>query len=150
LLEHCCNNGNQDNCWNTLAQQLELRLLLGHIVTTMGTKITTMTSDHIIATVTLDTSFAFVIPFEFERSKSTVPLSCGYQWSTLPSSPMLWCEHLWNFSVLQRVHLSNLVHVTLPHTALHYITQWFLYDWIQFQRGRPCRWHWNSVCYSRI
>jgi hypothetical protein len=31
--------------------------------------------------------------------------------SMLMSMPMMWCEeHLWNFSVLQRVHLSNLVY----------------------------------------
>lgn len=48
---HCCSSGNQDRCWNTLLQQLELRLvgtyyckwglrsLLKHTVTTVETKV---------------------------------------------------------------------------------------------------------------
>jgi hypothetical protein len=63
-----------------------------------------MTSDHIIATVTvdtiatLDTTAAFVIPLVV----------------VLASSPVMWHEeHIWNFNVLQRVLLSNLVACSL-------------------------------------
>jgi hypothetical protein len=59
-----------------------------------------MILDHIVATMTLDTIYAcdtivaFVIPFV----------------ALLTSSPLLFREEdLWNFSVLQRVHFSNLV-----------------------------------------
>jgi hypothetical protein len=42
-------------------------------------------------------------------------LSRGYQRSELLTSPpVFWHEeHLWNFGVLQRVHLSNLVRLSL-------------------------------------
>jgi hypothetical protein len=37
----------------------------------------------------------------------------------LTSSPAMWClEHLWNFSVLKRIHLSNIViKMTLNHSV---------------------------------
>jgi hypothetical protein len=49
-----------------------------------------------------------VIPFKTEFA---VPLSRGNQRSNLLTPPpMLWREeHVWNVSVLHRVHLSNLV-----------------------------------------
>jgi hypothetical protein len=53
-----------------------------------------MTSNHIIATMTLDTIVAFVIRMV----------------ALLTSTPvMMREEHLWNLCVLQRVHLPNLV-----------------------------------------
>jgi hypothetical protein len=56
--------------------------------------VATATWGHINATMILETIVAFVI-------RSVAPLM---------SLPMIWYEeHLWNFSVLQRVHLSNLV-----------------------------------------
>jgi hypothetical protein len=71
------------HCWNILQQQeprlllenivmqqWEPRSLLGHIVTTKGTRdrcwLITVTSDHIIAAVALDSIVAFIIPFEYE------------------------------------------------------------------------------------
>jgi hypothetical protein len=61
---------------------------------------TTMTSDNIIATVTLDTIIAFYTVTAF-----VIPLV-----TLLTSTPVTWREeHLWNFCVLQRLHLSNLV-----------------------------------------
>jgi hypothetical protein len=49
---------------------------------------------HIIATMTFGAIVAFVIPFV----------------ALLTSTLVTWREeHLWNFSVLQRAHLSNLV-----------------------------------------
>jgi hypothetical protein len=48
-----------------------------------------MISDHIIATMTLDTIVAFVTPFEQEWSKFTVPLSRGYQRIDLMTSPLV-------------------------------------------------------------
>jgi hypothetical protein len=70
-----------------------------------------MPSDHIILTMTTDTTVAFVTPFEKERCKSTVSLSGSYvKKSNLVSSlpVMLREERLWNFSVFQSVHLSSL------------------------------------------
>jgi hypothetical protein len=56
-----------------------------------------MTSDYIIARMILDTSIAFYIIVAF-----IIPLVA------LLTSPVLWHEeHLWNFDILQRVHLSN-------------------------------------------
>jgi hypothetical protein len=53
-----------------------------------------MISDHITSETTLDTIIAFVNPLV----------------ALLTSSLVMWREeHFWNFSVLQRVHLSNLV-----------------------------------------
>jgi hypothetical protein len=52
-----------------------------------------MILDHTFAEMALDTIVAFVIPLV----------------ALLTSSPIMWCEeHLWNFSVFQRVHLSSL------------------------------------------
>jgi hypothetical protein len=61
-----------------------------------------VTSDHIIATVTLNTIVAFVIPFEKELCKSTVPMTRGYQRSKMLTSPLvMWREErILNFSAL--------------------------------------------------
>jgi hypothetical protein len=57
-------------------------------------------SYHIIETVALDFIVAFDIIVVF-----VIPLV-----ALLSSSPVMWREeHLWNISVLQRVHLSDLV-----------------------------------------
>jgi hypothetical protein len=56
--------------------------------------------DHIVAGMTLDTIIAFNTTVAF-----VLPLV-----ALLTSSPTMWHkEHLWNFSVLQRVHFPNLV-----------------------------------------
>jgi hypothetical protein len=67
----------------------------------------------------MDATAAIVIPLEKEWSKSTVSFSHGYQWSNLlVSLPMLWCEeHTCNFSVLQKVHFSNLVFAIFTDTS---------------------------------
>jgi hypothetical protein len=53
-----------------------------------------MTLVHIVTTMTLDTIVTFVIPLV----------------TMLTSSQLVSCkEHLWNYGVLQRVHLSNLI-----------------------------------------
>jgi hypothetical protein len=58
-----------------------------------------MTSDDIVATMALDTIVEFDTIFVFVSFVSL-----------LTASPVLWRkEHLWNFSVLQRVHISNLI-----------------------------------------
>jgi hypothetical protein len=63
-----------------------------------------MILDHIVATMTLYTSVASDIIVSF-----VIPLV-----ALLTSSPVMWREeHLWNFSVLERVHLSNLVNKEL-------------------------------------
>jgi hypothetical protein len=72
------------------------------------------TWDHIVATVTLDTIVAFDI-----IAALVIPL-----FVLLSASPLMWCkEHHCDFSVLQRVHLSSLVHQPpfVPDAAL-YIT----------------------------
>jgi hypothetical protein len=80
------NNGNRGHCWNTLKQQWEPGHCWGN--NDVGYHV------------------------EWEWSESTVPLSHGYELNNLLTSPMLWLEEcLWNFSVLQRVNLSNLVFV---------------------------------------
>jgi hypothetical protein len=57
-----------------------------------------MTSDHNIATMTQDTVVAFDKSVAFFIPMVTL----------LMSMPMMWHEeHLWNVSVLQREHLSN-------------------------------------------
>jgi hypothetical protein len=62
--------------------------------------VTTVTSFNIVATVTFDTIVDFVIPLVV----------------LLTSSPVMWRkERLWKFSVLQRVHLSNLVFNVFSH-----------------------------------
>jgi hypothetical protein len=57
---HCYNNRNRGNCW-----------------------LTTITSDYIVATITLDTIVTFVIHLDKEWSESTVPLSHGCNRSNL-------------------------------------------------------------------
>jgi hypothetical protein len=82
---YCCDYGKTYHCW-----------------------LITVASDHIIATMTLNNIIAFVVPFKYEWSKSTFPLSLHQR--LLTSSPVMWLEeHLWNFSVLQRVHICSLV-----------------------------------------
>jgi hypothetical protein len=123
-----------ENCCNTLLQHWELISLLKHIVATTVTEVivethfcnngnrclcwlTTMISDHVIETMALDTIVVFDTIVAF-RVMSTVALSCFYQLgSPLASLPMMWREeHLWNFSVLQRVvRLSSL---TRPETVI--------------------------------
>jgi hypothetical protein len=87
----------------------------------------TMISDHTIAPMTLDIIVAFVVAFEQEWCKSIVPLRSGCQRSNLLTSPsMIWREeHLWTFSVLQRVHLSNLVSCVFDNIliSLHFNSQ---------------------------
>jgi hypothetical protein len=57
-----------------------------------------MTSDHIIATINLDSIVIFDIIVAFD--------------ALLTSSPVTWREkRLWNFSVLQTVHLFGLLRV---------------------------------------
>jgi hypothetical protein len=59
-----------------------------------------MTSGHFIVTMTLDTIVVFDSTVAF-----VIPLI-----ALLTSMPVMWHEeHLWNFSVLQGVHLSSLV-----------------------------------------
>jgi hypothetical protein len=59
-----------------------------------------MTLDYIIAAMTYGTTVPSHMIVSF-----VIPLV-----SLLTSMPMMWSEeHLWNVSVLQRVHLSNLV-----------------------------------------
>jgi hypothetical protein len=59
-----------------------------------------MTSRHIVATMFLDNTVAFDTIVAF-----VIPLIV-----LLTSLTVKWCEeHLWKFSVLQKVHLSNLV-----------------------------------------
>jgi hypothetical protein len=66
---------------------------------TLEYTVATMHLVYIVATITLDTIVAFVTIFEF-----VVPL-----FALLTSSSVMWHkEHLWNFSVLQRVHFSSL------------------------------------------
>jgi hypothetical protein len=75
---------------------------LEHIVASVnqGHIVATMTSDHIIATLPLDTMVVFDTVVAF-----VIPLV-----ALLSSAIMMWCEeHLWNLSVLQRVHLLSLV-----------------------------------------
>jgi hypothetical protein len=56
--------------------------------------VSTMTSDHIIAAMVLDTIVAFVIHLVV----------------LLVATLLMWrLENLWSFCVLQRVHLSNFV-----------------------------------------
>jgi hypothetical protein len=71
-----------------------------HDVTTVTLDhVDAMTFDHVVATVALDTIVTFDIMFAF-----FIPLV-----ALLTSSPVMWRkEHLWNFSVLQREHPSNL------------------------------------------
>jgi hypothetical protein len=75
---------------------------LDHIATakTLDYILATVPLDHILATVTLDNIVAFDTIFAFFISLVVL----------LVSSPVTWCEeHLWNFSLLQRVRLSNSV-----------------------------------------
>jgi hypothetical protein len=83
----CCSSENLGHCW-----------------------LTTMTLGTIVTFDTICYSFCIRV------KKSTVPLSCGYQWSNLlMSPPMMWHEeHLLNFSVLQKEQLSNIVYLTGP------------------------------------
>jgi hypothetical protein len=63
-----------------------------------------MTSDHITATTTLEATAAFNTIIAF-----VIPLVV-----MLLSMPLVWQEkHLWNFSILQRVYLSNLVMIMM-------------------------------------
>jgi hypothetical protein len=56
--------------------------------------VATVALDHIVAEVSLGTIVAFAIPLV----------------AVLTSSPVIWRnEHIWNFSALQRVHISNSV-----------------------------------------
>jgi hypothetical protein len=56
--------------------------------------VTTKTLDYIVETITLGIIVVFVIPFVV----------------VLTSSPVMWHkEHLWNFNVLQRVHVSSVL-----------------------------------------
>jgi hypothetical protein len=51
--------------------------------------------------VVFDAIVEFLIYFEFSR---------GYQISNLLASPpVMYCEGLWNFSLLRRIHISSLV-----------------------------------------
>jgi hypothetical protein len=60
--------------------------------------VTTMTLDHIVASITSDTIVVFDIIVEFLMSAVAL----------LTSSPVMWRkEHIWNFSVLQRVLCIN-------------------------------------------
>jgi hypothetical protein len=60
--------------------------------------VTTVTLDHNVATMTLDTIVAFTIVAFVVRLVA------------LLSSPVMWRkEHIWNGCVLRRVHVSNLV-----------------------------------------
>jgi hypothetical protein len=102
---HCCNNVNRGHCWKTLLQQCEPRSLLEHIVTTQtGDTVDSPCCNNdleshycrndLYTIVAFDTVAAFVIPIV----------------ALLTSTPVTWSEgHLWNFSILQRVHLSKLV-----------------------------------------
>jgi hypothetical protein len=57
--------------------------------------------------MTLDTIVAFDIIFAFVISLV----------SLLTALPLMWRkEHLWNFSVLRRVHLSNLIIFVFTHS----------------------------------
>jgi hypothetical protein len=81
------------HCWSTLLQQCKPRLLLDHTDATNASNciIVTMPSDTVLAFYTV---IAFVIPLI----------------ALLTSTPAMWHEeHRWNFSVLPRVHLSDLV-----------------------------------------
>jgi hypothetical protein len=81
-----------------------------------------MNLDRIVATITLDTIVtfdtivAFIIPFV----------------ALLTPSPVMWRkEKVWNFSVLQTVHLSNLVLLTWQNICFataffHYNSKLFL------------------------
>jgi hypothetical protein len=71
-------------------------MTLDHITTTMALDhiATTMALDHIVSTMMLNTFITFVLSFV----------------NLLTSSRVMWSiELIWNFSVLQRVLLSNLV-----------------------------------------
>jgi hypothetical protein len=70
------------------------------VTTTLGSIVATMTLDRCVATRALDTIVAF----------DTVVGYVITSVALLRPSPVIWrTECLWNFSVLQRVHLSNLV-----------------------------------------
>jgi hypothetical protein len=87
-------------------------MTLVHIIVTMilNHNVGTMLLDHTVSSVPLDT----IVP-------SVIPLV-----SLLISSPMKWHkEHLWNFSVLQRVHLSKLVSLPIFITEVDFC-RWFI------------------------
>jgi uncharacterized membrane protein len=68
-----------------------------------------VTSDHIVVTITLDTTVAFNTIVAF-----VIPLV-----ALLMSLPMMWHKkHLWKFRVLQRVHLSNFVFILSLYSKL--------------------------------
>jgi hypothetical protein len=63
------------------------------VTITLDHIIIAMTLDHFVTTMALDTTVAFLIPLV----------------ALLMSLPVMWHnEHIWNFSVLQRVHISSL------------------------------------------
>jgi hypothetical protein len=77
-------------------------MTLDHIVAAMTLDRTvTMTLAHTVATIISDTTFAFDTTVEF-----VIPFVV-----LLTSSPVMRKEHLWNFCILHRVQLSNLVFV---------------------------------------
>jgi hypothetical protein len=121
------------NVLNTLLQQLERHL--EHTVATMGTEIIVssqwlrITLSHKWLWILLLPSIngSVFIPFKQEWYKSTIPLSRSYERSNLLTSPpVIWREkHLWNYSVLQRVHLYTLVHLFIylfVHACIHFLS----------------------------
>jgi hypothetical protein len=68
-----------------------------------------MTLDHTVPTMTVDLTVA-TIPLDRIVDFDTIVAFAIPRVALLALSPVMWREeHLWNSSVLQRVHLSNLV-----------------------------------------
>jgi hypothetical protein len=79
-----------------MGPSMPVRRFFHRIITTITSVriAATVILDHIVATMTLDTTVEFFIPFV----------------ALLTSLPVVWRkEHHWNLIVLQRVHLSSLV-----------------------------------------
>jgi hypothetical protein len=101
----------RDRCMIKLLQQWEPRSLLEYIVATIGNCINVGLQQLPRIALSQQWPWTPLLPLLFLSSKSTVPLTCGYQRSyLLTSPPMMWREeHLWHFNVLQGVHLFNLI-----------------------------------------
>jgi hypothetical protein len=85
---------------------------------TLDRIVTTIILGHVVETMTLDTNVAFDTIDAF-----LIPLVV-----LLTSSPMMWRkEQLWNFSVLQRVHFSNLVILLSALLLFYYNYRYYYY-----------------------
>jgi hypothetical protein len=95
---HCYSGENQDHCWNTLLQQWKPTALLDY---------SDLGSYYRNSDLGYNCCICYFFPFRVKKAAD--PLSRGSQRSNLLTSPhMTWLEErLWDFCILQRVHLSS-------------------------------------------